>query len=132
MSKRSGLGLSVIAPFEAKVAPHGEVELVIDREHFAKIVRDGIGKARVSVDVLTADFKAVLVPDLTRTGRGPRGRDDAKSIIDVFRQLARKGVEIRLLHSGVPSSAALAELKRALPEKLTIRRCPRLHAKAVV
>jgi phosphatidylserine/phosphatidylglycerophosphate/cardiolipin synthase-like enzyme len=41
-------------------------------------------------------------------------------------------VEIRLLHAGVPSSAALKELKRHLPNNLTIRRCPRLHAKAVI
>jgi phosphatidylserine/phosphatidylglycerophosphate/cardiolipin synthase-like enzyme len=37
-----------------------------------------------------------------------------------------------LLHAGTPSSAALRELKQALPANLSIRRCPRLHAKAVV
>ena len=49
-----------------------------------------------------------------------------------MRRLAEGGVEIRLLHAGTPSSAALRELKRDLPSGLTIRRCPRLHAKAVV
>jgi phosphatidylserine/phosphatidylglycerophosphate/cardiolipin synthase-like enzyme len=81
-------------------------------------------EAEVSIDVMTADFKAMLVPD----GRTRR----ARSIVQVFRQLADRGVEIRLLHAGVPSSAALRELKRKLPERLTIRRCPRLHAKAVI
>ncbi len=50
--------------------------------------------------------------------------------------LAERGVEVRLLHAGVPSGPALAQLKRVLrrerPLPLTIRRCPRLHAKAVV
>src|SRR5207244_6729561 len=62
---------------------------------------------------------------------GSGGRE-APSIVEVFRRLAARGVEIRLLHAGTPSSAALRELKRALPAGMTIRRCPRLHAKAVI
>ncbi|MDB5332566.1 MAG: uncharacterized protein JWP03_3717, partial [Phycisphaerales bacterium] len=56
----------------------------------------------------------------------------AKSIVEIFRRLAARGVEIRLLHAGTPSSAALRELKKELPQNLNIRRCPRRHAKAVV
>lgn len=100
------------------------MELVSDREHFSRIVTDGICRADVSIDIMTADFKAMLVP----TGRSRR----AESIVKVFRKLAEKGVEIRVLHAGVPSAAALVELKRELPERLTIRRCPRLHSKAVI
>ncbi len=102
----------------------GEAELVVDGEHFQRIVLEGICRARVSVDIATADFKAMLVP----TG----GRRRAESIVSVLRKLAVKGVEIRLLHAGVPSSAALIELKKGLPANLIIRRCPRLHAKTVV
>jgi phosphatidylserine/phosphatidylglycerophosphate/cardiolipin synthase-like enzyme len=102
----------------------GAAELVFDADHFSRIVRDGICKARVSVDIMTADFKAMLVPNGV-TRRAP-------SIIEVFLGLVRKGVEIRLLHAGVPSSAALIELKRELPRGLAIRRCPRLHSKAVI
>jgi phosphatidylserine/phosphatidylglycerophosphate/cardiolipin synthase-like enzyme len=105
-------------------AARGEAELVVDGEHFQRIVLDGICTARVSVDIATADFKAMLVP----TG----GRRRAESIVSVLRKLAVKGVEIRLLHAGVPSSAALIELKKGLPANLIIRRCPRLHAKTVV
>ena len=39
---------------------------------------------------------------------------------------------MRLMHSGTPSGPAMRDLKRALPQNLTIRRCPRLHAKAVI
>ena len=95
-----------------------------DEAHFQRVVLEGMLRAKVSLDIATADFKAMLVP------RPPRRR--APSIVEVFRKLAEDGVEIRLLHSGTPSEAALRELKRALPERLTIRRCPRLHAKTVV
>jgi phosphatidylserine/phosphatidylglycerophosphate/cardiolipin synthase-like enzyme len=105
-------------------AAKGEVELVVDAEHFRRIVLEGICSARVSIDIATADFKAMMVPT--------PGRRHAESIVAVLRKLAAKGVEIRLLHAGVPSSAALLELKDGLPANLTIRRCPRLHAKTVI
>ena len=106
----------------------GQVELVVDVQHFGRIVRDGIVKARASVDVMTADFKAMLVPG----AGGDAGSRRAPSIVEVFRRLASRGVEVRLLHAGTPSAAVLRELRRELPNNLTIRRCPRLHAKAVV
>ncbi len=102
----------------------GAAELVIDAQHHQRVVQSGILKATVSLDIATADFKAMLVPE-ARTRNAP-------SIVEVFRRLAEKGVEIRLLHAGTPSAPALRELKRALPRKLSIRRCPRLHAKAVI
>lgn len=108
----------------ARANPSGDVELVIDGAHFARVVAGGICKARVGIDIMTADFKAMLVPQM--------GRREAPSIVEHLRRLANRGVEIRLLHAGVPSSAALRELKKALPQKLVIRRCPRLHSKAVI
>ena len=113
---------------EPRTPAGGPVELVVDGEHFQRVVRRGICSARTSVDILTADFKAMLVPDEARGG----GRRAARSIVEVFRKLAERGVEIRLLHAGTPSSAALRELKQSLPGNLTIRRCPRLHTKTVV
>lgn len=98
-------------------------ELVADAAHFQRVVQRGILQATTSLDIMTADFKAMLVPD---------GIGRAFSIVHHLRRLADRGVEIRLLHAGTPSAAALQELKRALPENLTIRRCPRLHAKAVI
>src|SRR5215212_9582015 len=98
------------------------VQLVVDAQHHQRVVVEGMLKARVSLDIATADFKAMLVPE-------PHTRN-APSIVQHFRRLAERGVEIRLLHAGTPSSAALGELKRELPRNLTIRRCPRLHAKA--
>ncbi|MCL2640362.1 MAG: phospholipase D-like domain-containing protein [Phycisphaerales bacterium] len=105
--------------------PAGRCELIVDAEHFTRVVKYGMARAKVSIDVMTADFKAMLVPGLGKA----RG---AESIVSVFRRLAERGVEIRILHAGTPSSAALVELKRELPRGLMIRRCPRLHAKVVI
>ena len=102
----------------------GHVELVIDAQHFYRIVHNGILRAKVSLDIATADFKAMLVPEA--------GLNRARSIVEILRGLASRGVEVRLLHAGTPSSATLRELKSELPGNLTIRRCPRLHAKAVI
>lgn len=107
-----------------KQTAKGEAELVVDGAHYQRIVLEGICQARVSIDIATADFKAMMVPT--------PGRRHAESIVAVLRKLAAKGVEIRLLHAGVPSSAALIELKDGLPANLIIRRCPRLHAKTVI
>jgi len=107
-----------------RATPSGTCELVVDGEHFRRVVREGILGAKVSLDIATADFKAMLVPEVASRR--------ARSIVEVMRGLAKRGVEIRLLHAGTPSSAALRDLKKALPENLVIRRCPRLHFKAVV
>src|SRR5438034_6902448 len=84
--------------FDRATAAGGHVELVADAEHFRRIVREGILAARTSIDIMTADFKAMLVPEA--------GRRRARSIVEFFRNLAHKGVEVRLLHAGTPSSAA--------------------------
>jgi len=116
--------LQPVAGISHKQAAKGEAELVVDAEHYQRIVLDGICNARVSIDIATADFKAMMIPT--------PGRRHAESIVALLRKLAAKGVEIRLLHAGVPSSAALLELKEGLPANLMIRRCPRLHAKTVI
>jgi len=131
MAKKSTPATSRLTEYELEVSqqlPAGHCELILDADHFTRIVKYGIARAKVSIDVMTADFKAMLVPGL---GRGGKSRS-AESIVSVFRRLADRGVEIRLLHAGTPSSAALLELKRKLPANLTIRRCPRLHAKTVI
>lgn len=102
----------------------GEGVLVVNEGHWRRVVLEGILGAKVGVDIMTADFKAMLVPD--------EAKRRARSIVVHLRNLAEEGVETRLLHAGTPSSAALVELKRELPSELTIRRCPRLHAKAVI
>jgi len=77
--------------------------------------------------IATADVKDLHVPSAKRPG----GRA-ARSILAVFEELSRRSVEVRLLHSGVPSGPFLDRLKRSVPATLTMRRCPRAHIKAVI
>ena len=104
------------------------MQLLADADHL-DLLTGRVLKARVSVDLMTADLKTVLVPD------GGGGRR-ARPLLAHLAALAGRGVEVRLLHAGVPTRPALAELKsltdRAtgdLPANLQLRRCPRLHAK---
>ena len=92
-------------PPPTAAAPRGDAELVVDAQHYHRIVRDGILKATLSLDIMTADFKAMLVPS-------PRKGGKARSVVELFRSLARKGVEIRIMHAGTPSGPALSELKK--------------------
>lgn len=101
----------------------GQAELVLDRAHFVRVVQQGMLRAKFSLDIATADFKAMRIPVSQRR---------SESIVGVLRKLADKGVEVRILHSGVPSGPVLRELRHALPQGVRIRRCPRLHAKLVI
>ncbi len=110
--------------------PSGLVQLVFDQDHLTQVVRDAMLQATSSLEIATADFKAMLVPSSTTDRRAP-------SVVEHLIRLAARGVEVRVMHSGVPSGPALAQLKAALrrgtlPANLTVRRCPRLHAKTVV
>jgi len=140
MPSRRACAATAIPDPGAGSAPSGNVELVVDQEHFERVVRRGILQATVSLDIATADFKALLVPAshlASRHGRSGRsahapGRNQAVSIVNILAALAEHGVEVRVLHAGVPSSPALRELRRGLPRNLILRRCPRLHAKTVI
>jgi phosphatidylserine/phosphatidylglycerophosphate/cardiolipin synthase-like enzyme len=105
----------------------GEVELIVDAQHLHRVVYQGILQARASLEIATADFKAMLVPP-----GGVAFSRTAPSIVQWLVKLADRGVEVRLLHAGVPSGPALEQLKANRSANLTIRRCPRLHAKAVI
>jgi phosphatidylserine/phosphatidylglycerophosphate/cardiolipin synthase-like enzyme len=56
-------------------------------------------------------------------------------MLAVFAELASRGVELRILHAGIPSRAFAAALKKQpklLRGGLALRACPRVHFKAVV
>jgi len=85
-----------------------------------------LARCRRRLFVATADVKDLHVP------QGGPGRR-ARSILDVLAEAASRGIDVRLLHSGVPSERALARLKKNPPgEGFVLRRCPRMHAKAVI
>jgi phosphatidylserine/phosphatidylglycerophosphate/cardiolipin synthase-like enzyme len=115
--------LSISPTSLAAAAPRGEVELIVDNEHYRRVVLDGMLGATTSLTIATADLKAMMVV---------RPRRPTESIISVLHRLADAGVETRLLHAGVPTGPVLRQLRLAAAKGVTLRRCPRLHAKAVI
>ena len=105
------------------------LELVLNDEHLSEVLGRALGSCRRRLFIATADVKDLHLPV---GGPACGGRRKARSIVKVFAELSARGVEIHLLHSGVPSGPFLAELKRGVPRGLTMRRCTRTHAKVVI
>ncbi len=116
--------------------PH--FEYLTGEDIHRRVLADLVPSAKDSLLIATATLKAVRVPLSDRTPtvrRDKRGRrDTAESIVHVLARLARRGVQVRILHSGVPSGPFLEELK-SLPKgavPFQMRRCPRTHFKAAI
>jgi phosphatidylserine/phosphatidylglycerophosphate/cardiolipin synthase-like enzyme len=108
------------------------VTLLRDEEHYAELVRGAIAGARVSVWIATANVKEMRVEAPVGTAARARGR--FVSILDTLTELSRRGVELRLLHAGLPSRAFRAELARhadLAAGALAMRCCPRVHLKVI-
>jgi len=88
------------------------------------VLGDVLRSCRHRLFVATANVKNAHLP----TGDGGKAVD----LLKAFGQLAGTGVEIRILHSGIPSGPLLERMKAGLPGNISMRRCPRVHAKAVV
>ena len=100
---------------------------VLNDEHLTAALGEALRKCRHRLQIATADVKNLHIPP---TGGGRRRK--ARSILRVFEDLAKAHVEVRLLHSGVPSGAFIEELKTHRPATLTMRRCTRVHAKILI
>lgn len=100
------------------------LQLVLNEDHLEGVLGEAFTQCRHRLFISTADVKDLHVP----AGKGKR----ARSVLAVFAGLSKEDVEIRLLHGGVPSGPFLGELKRNYPPTLEMRRCPRVHAKAVI
>jgi phosphatidylserine/phosphatidylglycerophosphate/cardiolipin synthase-like enzyme len=116
------------------------VKLILNDQHLDSVLREVLENCRHRLFIATADVKELHVPGGARVGtawpqtsrpRHPTSRR-SQSIVDVFEDLGGRGIEIRLLHSGVPSGPFLGRLKQGVPDGLTMRRCPRTHIKTLV
>lgn len=109
------------------------VRLIADADHYDYLVQDLISKAQTSVWIATANVKEMRVEAPIGTRERARGR--FISILDTLAGLARRGVELRLLYSGMPSRAFRQELARqptlTKGRGLAMRQCPRVHLKVV-
>lgn len=112
------------------------LELVGGRGHYERVLAAVLG-ARVSVWIATANVKELMVEDARAApGRRRSLRKSAYvSVLARLDELAARGVELRLLHAEIPSRpfrAELAQHPRLVGGGLALRRCPRVHMKAVI
>ncbi len=116
-----------------------EAALIADAAHYEELVCQLILKARLSVWIATANLKDLHVE--APIGTRARARGAFVSMYERLTELAAAGVEVRILHGGVPSGPFRARLaaapKRAsatgkkAAASVELRRCPRVHLKVV-
>ncbi|MEO8550547.1 MAG: phospholipase D-like domain-containing protein, partial [Kofleriaceae bacterium] len=101
------------------------MEVIAGRGHYDRVLR-AVLDAKVSIWIATANVKELVVED----ARGTYG-----SVLKHLSAMAARGVELRLLHAEIPSRpfrAELAQHPRLVGGGLALRRCPRVHLKAVI
>ena len=102
-----------------------EASLLSGSELYREVILDKVAHARESVLIATANVKDMQVE------RGGR----FASVLALFSELARRGVELRLLHAELPSRPFRASFEKRRPLTsggLALKICPRVHFKAVV
>ncbi|MBS1122325.1 MAG: Phospholipase protein [Deltaproteobacteria bacterium] len=112
------------------------LELIAGRGHYERVI-GAVTKAHTSVWIATANVKELMVEDgRARPGRRrAMNRSSYVSILTLFDELATRGVELRLLHAEIPSRPfreQLANYPKLVGGLLALRRCPRVHMKAVI
>ena len=124
-------------PLDVAAAPRSvALELIAGRGHYDRVIR-AVLEAHTSVWIATANVKELMVED-GRAAPGRRrslGRTGFASVLARLDELAARGVELRLLHAELPSRPFRAELARhprLVAGGLALRRCPRVHLKAVI
>jgi phosphatidylserine/phosphatidylglycerophosphate/cardiolipin synthase-like enzyme len=108
------------------------VELVVDADHYERVMLRALNEARVSVWIATANLKDVHVEAPIGTRARARGR--YVSALERFEDLQARGVELRVLHGALPSRPFRASLSAGKLTKpgFELRHCPRVHLKLVV
>ena len=99
-------------------------ELLNGTDLYRTVVLDKMAGARESVWIATANVKAMMVEQGGRFA----------PVLTLFRTLARRGVELRLLHAELPSRPFRAAFDRSrilVQGGLQLKICPRVHFKCV-
>lgn len=102
-----------------------EAEYLDGYDLYKEIILSRLPKASKSVWIATANLKDLHVE---QDGR-------YVSLVRVLGELSAEGVDVRILHSGNPSSPfgkSLGKSRSFGSQKVRIRRCPRSHFKAIL
>ncbi len=108
--------------------------LIAGDGHYPSVI-EGVLAARYSVWIATANVKELMVEDARSRFVRRRRKGGYRSVLEVFDELAERGVELRLLHAAMPSRAFRRQLDRhprLIGGGLELRLCPRVHLKAVI
>jgi phosphatidylserine/phosphatidylglycerophosphate/cardiolipin synthase-like enzyme len=91
---------------------------------YRTVVQERMAHARESVWISTANVKAMMIE---RDGR-------FRPVVDLFSELTKRGVEVRVLHAELPSRPfrKAFDAKALLAKRMTLKICPRVHFKCVL
>lgn len=103
-------------------------KLLVDGAHYDELVATRIARAEVSVWIATANLKTMLVEAPVGTRARARGR--YVSFFETLDALARRGVDVCILHASPPSRFLARELER-LGDRVKRKTCPRVHLKMI-
>ena len=100
-----------------------ELQYIANDDHYDKVI-DRIKDCKKTLWIGTADIKDLYVKD----GRG------TKPLLEVLSDLAKRGVEIRLIHAKEPGPAFRQDFDKypALIDGMERVLCPRVHFKIIV
>lgn len=113
----------------APEARHVRAKLLVDGEHYDHLVAKEIATAKVSVWIATANLKTMLVE--APIGSRARARGRYVSFFESLGDLARRGVDVRVLHAAPPSRPLARELVKERGASAVLRQCPRVHLKTI-
>src|SRR5688572_14826863 len=97
-----------------------DAQLLEGQQLYRTVVQERMAQARESVWVATANLKAMMVELSPKRFR---------PVVDLFAELTRRGVEVRVLHAELPSRPFRAAFDRhaLLARRMDLKICPRVH-----
>jgi phosphatidylserine/phosphatidylglycerophosphate/cardiolipin synthase-like enzyme len=104
---------------------NADIEFLDSETLYPRVILETLLHARANLWIATANVKDCRIEVGGRF----------ISIVLAFAELCGRGVEVRLLHSAIPSAAFLASLRDcglAREPNFGMRRCPRVHFKALL
>jgi phosphatidylserine/phosphatidylglycerophosphate/cardiolipin synthase-like enzyme len=111
------------------------LSLLSGRAHYQQVIA-AVLEAERSVWIATANLKDLMVDDAPAVpGRRRPGGNGFRSVLERFDELARAGVELRILHAGLPSRSFRESFDRhplLVSGALELRLCARVHLKTVI
>ena len=102
-----------------------------DADHYDVIV-EALSRASVSLWIATANLKDVRLE--APIGSAARARRRYVSIAERFEDVRARGVELRVLHGGLPSKPfreTIGRRRPLAPVSAWLRQCPRVHLKMI-